>query len=147
DAVAQRKKKSKALVQSVLGNEEATNERLAAAAAEVKAKPAPAISYLLLDASELPSRLANLAGREGWWFVYRFELSAGKVKERLVHVVLLRDGDGFKPLSVTDGDAIAKLSGKECVGRSPAIIPVSAAQEAALEKAREEIVAQAIEGT
>ncbi|MFN7132813.1 MAG: helicase-related protein, partial [Myxococcales bacterium] len=147
EALAQHKKKSRALAMSVLGEENASNEQLAAAAREVKGKPTPAISYLQLNASELPARLASLAGREGWWFVYRCELSAGKPKERLLHLVLLRDGDGYKPLSVADGDAISKLSGRSCIGRSPPVIPVSAAQESALERAREEIVAQAIEGT
>ncbi len=144
-AIDRRKKGSRALAKAVLGKDEASNAQIEQAAREVRAKPAPAISYLSLNASELPARLASLAGSEGWWFVYRFEIPAARPPERLVHVVLLRDGDRFRSLSVTDGEAISRLSGKEPKGRSPAFISVAQAQEEALERARVEVLAVAQE--
>jgi hypothetical protein len=112
----------------------------------VRGKPAPAISYLALDGAELPSRLAHLSGAQGWWFVYRFEIPSGSPPERLVHVVLVNDGAGYRALGVADGEAIARLPGREAPGRSPSVSPVAAAQERALAAARDEVVAQAHDG-
>jgi superfamily II DNA or RNA helicase len=144
-AIERRKKGSRALTRAVLGREDATQAQVEEAARAVRGKPAPAISYLALNGAELPARLAHLAGSQGWWFVYRFEIASARPPERLVHLVLLRDGDGYRPLCVSDGDAIARLSGRAAPGRSPAAIPVAAAQEKALARARDEVVAQAHE--
>jgi hypothetical protein len=46
-------------------------------------------------------------------------------------------------LPLCDSEAIARLSGKEASGRSPAVLPVSAAQEAALVAARDEVSSDA----
>jgi len=115
------------------------------AARAVRGKPAPAISYLSLCGADLPARLAHLSGAQGWWFVYRFEIPTLRPPERLAHVVLLKDGGGYRALSVNDGEAIARLAGREARGRSPAALPVAAAQEKALASARDEVVAQAHE--
>ncbi|MBI5544095.1 MAG: DEAD/DEAH box helicase, partial [Deltaproteobacteria bacterium] len=144
-AIDRRKKGSRALAKAVLGREEATRAQVEQAAREVRGKPTPAISYVSLNASELPARLSSLAGSEGWWFVYRFEISGARPPERLVHIVLLRDGSSYRALALSDGDIIARLSGKEARGRSPAVLPVSAAQESALANARDEVAAQVAE--
>ncbi len=141
-AIERRKKGSRALAKAVLGKEEASRAQIEAATREVRGKPAPAISYLSLNASELPSRMSNLAGSEGWWFVYRFEIAGAKPPERLVHLALLRDGSSYRPLPLADAEALARLTGKEARGRAPAVIPVSSAQEAALANARDEVASQ-----
>ena len=141
-AIERRKKGSRALAKAVLGKEEASRAQLEQAMRELRGKPAPAISYVSLNASELPSRLASLTGSEGWWFVYRFEVTGARPPERLVHIVLVRNGSSYRALSLSDGEAIARLSGKEALGRSPAVLPVSAAQEAALASARDEVAEQ-----
>jgi superfamily II DNA or RNA helicase len=144
-AIERRKKGSRALTRAVLGHEEAAREKVEEAARAVRGKPAPAISYLSLNGADLPARLSHLTGSEGWWFVYRFEIASLRPPERLVHLVLLKDGSSYRALSVGDGEAIARLSGKEARGRSPAVLPVAAAQEKALGAARDEVVAQAHE--
>ncbi len=144
-AIERRKRNSRALAKAVLGREEVSRAQLEQAAREVRGKPAPAISYLQLDAAELPARMAYLAGSEGWWFVYRFEIAGVKPPERLVHLCLVRDGNAYRGLPIADGEAIARLSGKEARGRSAAALPVSAAQEKALQKAQDEVVALAQE--
>ncbi len=144
-AIERRKKGSRALTRAVLGHEEAARDKVEEAARTVRGKPTPAISYLSLSGADLPARLAHLTGSEGWWFVYRFEIAGLRPPERLVHVVLLKDGSAYRALSIADGEAIARLSGKAARGRSPAVLPVAAAQEKALNAAREEVVAQAHE--
>jgi superfamily II DNA or RNA helicase len=144
-AIEKRKRSRRALAKAVLGREGASPAQLEQATREVRGKPTPAINFLALNGSELPSRLASLAGSEGWWFVYRFEIAAAKPPERLVHLVLVREGDQYRALSVQDGEAIARLSGIQAEGRSPAALPVAKAQEAALQAARDEVCAQASE--
>jgi len=138
-AIERRRKGSRALAKAVLGNEEATSAQLEEASRELRCKPTPAISYLSLNASELPARLGHLTGSEGWWFVYRVEIAGAKPPERLVHLVLVRENNRYRALSVTDGDCIARLSGRTAYGRSPAALPVAAAQETALDAAMREV--------
>ena len=53
----------------VLGidGKQVTREQLAKVASAVRARTNDAITYLKLDASSLPGRMARLAGSEGWW--------------------------------------------------------------------------------
>ncbi len=141
-AIERRKRGSRALAKAVLGKEEASRAQTEAAIRELRSKPAPAISYVSLNASELPSRLSSLSGSEGWWFVYRFEVAGARPPERLVHIVLVRDGSTYRALPLSDGELVARLTGKAALGRCPAVLPVSAAQEAALANARDEVAGQ-----
>lgn len=138
-ALAARHQKRRALARSVLGKEEANDAQIDRLAQEVRNRPVPAVSYLQLDGSLLPPRLAHLIGREGWWFAYRIELTGAKVPERLAHVLLLRDGNQYFPLPLEDGDAVAQLSGEAAQGRFPAALPMAAAQERALAEALQTI--------
>lgn len=117
----------------------ASRAELERAAAEARATPIDPVTYLSLDASGLPARLASLAGKEGWWFVYRFDLSALHPDERMVHLVLLKEGNLFRPLPLADAAELSRLRAQPVSGRSPAPIPIAAAQEAALFAAKEEL--------
>ncbi len=144
-AISRRKNDSRALAKAVLGNEEASPDQIEQVSREVREKPAPAISYLSLNTSELPPRLSSLAGKEGWWFLYRFTVSGSKPPERLVHLMLIREGERYQALSLSEAEMIARLSGKEAPGRAPAVLSVSSAQEEALAAICEEIASQAQE--
>jgi hypothetical protein len=114
---------------------------VAKAAYSVRERTNDAVSYLQLDAASLPSRLARLAGSEGWWFVYKFELSGLKPEERLVHLVLIKDRDGtFRALPIADGEHFVKLAAKEERRRQPDAVSVSLVQEQALLAAKDELV-------
>jgi ERCC4-related helicase len=140
-AVARRRKGAKALASSVLGRNDITSkEQLRKAAGAVRDRPFEPVSYLQLDASDLPARLTKLSGSEGWWFVYRLETTGLRPEERLLHLVLVRDGSNFRVLPLEDGALFAKLSAKEETRRKPEPISVSAAQERALEAAKNEWV-------
>jgi superfamily II DNA or RNA helicase len=146
-AVQRRGRDAEALTASVLGGARRDRKSVNEAASAVKAQLSEAISYLQLDASGLPPHLARLSGREGWWFVYRFSLGGLKPEERLVHLVLVREGDSFRALSLADGAHLARLPAQEePVRRAPAIA-VSSAQEAALGALREELLAEVNERT
>lgn len=138
-ALASRTQKRRALARSVLGRDEASDAQIDRLAHEVRNRPMPAVSYLQLDGSQLPPRLAHLIGREGWWFAYRLELTGAKVPERLAHVLLLRDGNQYVPLPLDDGEAVAQLNGEAAKGRFPAALPMAAAQEQALAEALQSI--------
>lgn len=142
DALEKRQQGARALTGSVLGNRAAGRLQVAKAAYAVRDRTHDAVSYLQLDASGLPSRLARLAGNEGWWFVYKFETTGVKPEERLVHLVLVleRDGKGFRVLPLTDGEHFAKLAAKEERLRRPTSASVSLMQEQAIVAAKEEIV-------
>ncbi|XXF80598.1 SNF2-related protein [Myxococcaceae bacterium GXIMD 01537] len=143
EVLAKRQQGARALTGSVLGNQGAAAGRLqvAKAAYSVRERTHDAINYLQLDASGLPSRLARLAGSEGWWFVYKFETTGLKPEEKLVHLVVVRDRDGsFRPLPVQDGEHFAKLVAKEERHRQPAPVSVSLMQEQALVTAKDEII-------
>jgi len=81
-----------------------------------------------------------LVGREGWWFAYRFETTGLKPEEKLVHLVLILEGDGFRPLPLTDSERFLDLPAVEEGARGPAGGTVAHAQEQALLACREEIL-------
>jgi len=103
----------------------------------VRSRPADGVHWLQLDASALPSRLARLAGGEGWWFVYRFEATGLLPDERLLHLVLLKERDGFRALPPEDAALLVRVPAREGQLRPPAAISVAHAQERALSAARE----------
>jgi hypothetical protein len=98
------------------------------------------VSYLSLDASALPARLSHLAGADGWWFAYRFDVSGLRPEERLLHLVLVRDGDAFRALPLQDAEHFLRLPARDEHRRAPPPVSVTAAQERALAQAREELV-------
>lgn len=110
--------------------EESVRKGLARSKAMAKLKSEPLEGVCRLQLTHPP-----LAGAEGWWFVYRFEAGG---TESIVHVVLVRDGDGWKPLSLGDGEALMKAPAIEAQVPLPAV-SVAAAQEAALNAARDEV--------
>ncbi|MBZ4401393.1 SNF2-related protein [Myxococcus sp. MISCRS1] len=141
EALAKRQQEARALTSSVLGSRTSGRLEIAKAAYAVKERKQDAVSYLQLDASGLPSRLARLAGSEGWWFVYKFETTGLKPEEKLVHLVLVKDREGnFRALPLQDGAHFVKLSAKDEKRRQPAPVSVQLMQEQALVAAKDEIV-------
>ncbi|HZI11106.1 MAG TPA: SNF2-related protein, partial [Myxococcus sp.] len=141
EALAKRQQEARALTSSVLGSRTSGRLEVAKAAYAVKERTQDAVAYLQLDASGLPSRLARLAGSEGWWFAYKFETTGLKPEEKLVHLVLVRDRDGgFRALPLQDGAHFVKLAAKEEKRRQPAPVSVQLMQEQALVAAKDEIV-------
>jgi superfamily II DNA or RNA helicase len=140
EALAKRMSRARALTRAVLGVAKTGRSEVRRAATEVRQRPAETVSYLRLDATTLPGRLRHLAGKEGWWFVYRVELSGLVPEERLCHLILLRHGDGFRALSLTDGEALAKLAAVEDAEKAPPPISVSSFLEQAQLSAREELL-------
>ncbi len=140
EAVSRRAQSEKSLSGSVLGTQGTGRRTLALAAKEVRARTTDAVSYLALDGATLPPRLASLQGKEGWWFAYRFELSGLKPEERLVHVALLKQGDGFRALPVADTDELPRVAAREETARKPAATSVALAHEQAVVAARDELV-------
>jgi hypothetical protein len=116
--------------------------RLVRAAAEkVKARPQDAVAMLELPSRALPARLGKLAGREGWWFAYKFSLEALVSEERVVHLVLWYDGERFSALPLDEADAFATLPAAEARGGPRgATAPIGPAQEEALAAIRAELL-------
>jgi superfamily II DNA/RNA helicase len=141
EVLARRQQEARALTGSVLGSRASGRLQVAKAAYAVRDRTHDAITYLQLDAAGLPSRLARLAGSEGWWFVYKFELSGLKPEEKLVHLVLVRDKDGgFRALPMADGAHFVKLAAKVEKRRQPEAVSVSLLQEQALLAAKDELL-------
>ncbi|HVG59161.1 MAG TPA: ATP-dependent helicase, partial [Hyalangium sp.] len=141
EVLARRQQEARALTGSVLGNRASGRLQVAKAAYAVRDRTHDAITYLQLDAAGLPSRLARLAGSEGWWFVYKFELTGLKPEEKLVHLVLVRDKDGgFRALPVADGAHFVKLAARVEKRRQPEAVSVSLLQEQALLAAKDELL-------
>jgi hypothetical protein len=151
EAVARREAEEDALVESVFeeGTPADTGEpgreapargrsrraRLVRAAAEkVRARAQDAVSFLELPSRNLPASLGALAGREGWWFAYKFSFDALVSEEKVVHLVLWFDGDGFRVLPQEEAAAFAALPADEVRGGPRgATVSIGAAQEEALQ--------------
>jgi superfamily II DNA or RNA helicase len=150
EALARREADEEALVESVFQGEDAPlpppesapdevrprarRAKLARAAAEaVKARPQDAVSMLDVNARALPPGLEQLAGREGWWFVYRFAHEGIVSEDRVAHLVLWSDGERFRALPQDAAEAFSRLPAREAkAGRGGAVMPIGAAQEEAL---------------
>jgi hypothetical protein len=106
---------------------------LKVAADKVKARPQDAVAMLDLRSSRLPARLGKLAGREGWWFAYKFSIDALVSEERVVHLVLWHDGERFHALPIDEAAELAALPAEEARGGPRgATVPIGATQEEAL---------------
>jgi len=146
EAVARREAEEDALVAAVFEEEPPEPEREAArpgrtkraklvraAAEKVRARAQDAVSFLDVPARNLPASLGALAGREGWWFAYKFGFDALVSDERVVHLVLWFDGERFRTLPQEEADAFAALPADEArAGPRGATISIGAAQEEAL---------------
>jgi hypothetical protein len=123
----------------VLGAPAKSRSQVAAAAAQVKGRPAEVAHYVKLDGASLIGDLASLRGKEGWWFVWKFEVTGPFTEDQLLHVVLVREGENFRAVRV-DGAALARVPALEESVKRPAPLSVADAHEAALEKARDELL-------
>jgi hypothetical protein len=104
-----------------------------AAAERIRSRPQDAVSFLELPNRLLPASLGKLAGREGWWFAYKYAFDALVSEERVVHLVLWFDGERFHALSPDDADAFAALPAEETqAGPRGATVSIGEAQEQAL---------------
>jgi superfamily II DNA or RNA helicase len=113
-----------------------------AAADKVRARPQDAVSFLEIPARHLPASLGVLAGREGWWFAYRYAFDALVSEERIVHLVLSYDGERFHTLSAEDAEAFAALPAAEAkAGPRGATASIGEAQEEALAGAHARLLA------
>jgi superfamily II DNA or RNA helicase len=140
-AVDRRRRSSRDFARAVLGRP-ASPATVARAAGAVRAAPLDGVHWLQLDAAALPARLARLAGTEGWWFAYRFATTGLLPEERLLHLVLLRDRDGFRALPLEDAELLARLPAREGQPRPPAAVSVAVDQERALVAAREALLCE-----
>jgi hypothetical protein len=138
-AVALHREQARALTASILGSPEASRARISAAAALVRERPAPPVSFLRLDSASLPPNLVGLVGCEGWWFAYRFDTTGLKPGQRLAHLVLTRNGENFQALSAEDSAHFLRLPAREEPSGRPTGLSVAAAHEQALAAIRDEI--------
>jgi superfamily II DNA or RNA helicase len=155
DAVSRREAEEEALVRSLLEPgaaaaapgepaPRARRARLARAAAEsVRARSPEPVSFLELDARALPVPLSHLAGREGWWFAYRFAFEGLAPEERVAHLVLWSDGQAFRELGPEAAEAFARVPAREARGTPAGAVPVGPAQEAALAALEARLLAEA----
>ncbi|HEX9051204.1 MAG TPA: SNF2-related protein [Anaeromyxobacter sp.] len=159
EAVARREAEEDALVASVFDGEDAAAERepepegrgrgkkgrgtlVRAAAEKVRARPQDAVSFLEIASRLLPASLGKLAGREGWWFAYKFGFDAIASEEKVAHLVLWFDGERFWPLSAEDADAFAALPAEEAkAGPRGATVSIGTAQEEALQALHDRLLA------
>jgi hypothetical protein len=104
-----------------------------AAAEKIRARQQDAVSFLEIPNRLLPASLGKLAGREGWWFAYKYTLDALVSEERVAHLVLWFDGERFHALADGDADAFSALPAEEAAaGPRGATVSIGAAQEEAL---------------
>ena len=152
DAVARREADEDALVRSVLAGgatlpapdvpagatPRTRRARMARAAADVvKGRPAEAVHRLEIDSRSLSARLGHLAGREGWWFAWRFQFGGLAPEERVTHLVLWHDGRAWQGLDAADAAAFAALPARPGSGATGGAAPLGAAPEEALARLHE----------
>ena len=112
------------------------------AAEKIRARAQDAVSFLEVPAVNLPARLGRLAGREGWWFVYKFAFDALVSEEKIVHLVLWHDGERFHALAPEEAEAFAALPAEEAkAGPRGATVSIGSAQEEALQAVHARLVA------
>jgi superfamily II DNA or RNA helicase len=109
---------------------------------KVRARAHDAVSFLDVPAVNLPARLGRLAGREGWWFVYKFALDALVTDEKVVHLVLWHDGESFHALTAEEAELFAALPAEEVKGGPRgATVAIGSVQEEALAALHARLVA------
>jgi hypothetical protein len=156
EAVARREAEEEALLAAVEAEEAAPPEpeapargrsrrakRVQAAAEKIRARSQDAVSFLEVEDRALPAELGKLAGREGWWFAYRYSLDALVSEERMVHLVLWTDGERFHALPAEEAEAFAGLSARESKGGPRgATTSIGEAQEQALAALHAKLLAE-----
>jgi hypothetical protein len=106
------------------------------------------VSLLELDARALPPPLSELAGREGWWFAYKFGFDALASEEKVSHLVLWSDGDRFRALQPDMAELFAQAPAREARGAlRGGAVPLGAAQEEALAAVSQRLLADFTERT
>ncbi|HYD43508.1 MAG TPA: SNF2-related protein [Anaeromyxobacter sp.] len=157
EAVARREAEEEALLAAVEADEAPAPEpepeapargrsrrakRVQAAAERIRARPQDAVSFLEIEDRALPAALGKLAGREGWWFAYRYAFDALVSEERLVHLVLWTDGERFHALPLEEAEVFAALPAREGKGGPRgATTSIGEAQEQALAALHARLVA------
>jgi SNF2-related domain/Helicase conserved C-terminal domain len=159
EAVARREADEEALVRSVFDGDapppvpepspadarpRARRARLAKAAAEaVKTRPQEAVALLEVDARALPPALAELTGREGWWFAYKFGFDGLAPEEKVAHLILWADGDRYRALQPDAAESFALLPAREARGAlRGGSIPMGTAHEEALASLSSRLLAE-----
>jgi hypothetical protein len=111
----------------------------------VRARAPEAVHRVDVDARSLPARLGHLAGREGWWFAWRIAHSGLAPEERLVHLVLWHDGEGWRALDAADAAAFAALPARDGRGASGGTVPLEEAPDRELARLSAALLAEAEE--
>jgi superfamily II DNA or RNA helicase len=112
-----------------------------AAAEKVRARPQDQVAFLELASRDLPPSLGILAGREGWWFAYKYTLDALLSEEKVVHLVLWFDGERFRALPQEAAEAFAALPADESrAGPRGATVSIGDQQEVELAAIRAKLV-------
>jgi superfamily II DNA or RNA helicase len=142
-AVVKRKQSESDLAQAVLGGPTTGRKQLSLAAKEVRARSSDDLTLLSLDSSSLPPKLLHLCGKEGYWFAYRFEVAGLVPEDKIIHLILTKQGDGFRALPLEDGACFARLPAKEETQRSKSQLSVTLDHEKAVTLANDEILRQA----
>ncbi len=127
----------------MLGTASVGRRQLALAAREVRARTDDAVTQLVLDGSTLPPKLEQLQGREGWWYAYRFELTGLKPEERVVHIVCMKHGEGWRVVPWSDAELLPRTLAKESGDRTPPPNLPTLEHEKALMAAKDELTRQA----
>ena len=141
EAIAHHREEGRALARSILaGDAEPRAAQVIEVVGQIRSARPPDISYLKLDASFLPSKCSSLAGKEGWWLVYRVDTTGLLPEPKLVHLVLLRDGDGFRALAMEKAQHFLCLPATAETHRRPPGISIASAHEAALSSLSEEAI-------
>ena len=110
-----------------------------AAAKMIKSQPIDDTCFLKLDAGKAPPALSGLFGREGYWYLYKFVAGEVDPDERIVHVVLVREGNVFRSLDPETSALFVEVPARETVKRpvNEATGPtLTAARDSALMKAQ-----------
>ncbi len=137
-ALARYCEEGRALVRSVLGEDSQPGRvPIQQAIEKVRAKSCAELCYLRIDAAYLPNGLLPLVGSDGWWLAYRLETSGLAPEAKLIHLVLVRDQNHFRPLSDSEGEQFLGLPATEEKHRRPDGVSLSAAHEIALTAIRE----------
>ncbi|MBL8936518.1 MAG: ATP-dependent helicase, partial [Archangium sp.] len=134
-----RKANEEQLTGAVLGKAVTGRKQLQLAAKEVRSRVTDAGSQIVIDGSTLPSTLDHLQGKEGWWYVYRFEISGLKPEEKLVHLLLYKHGESFRVVPWADGEGMARAQAKEISGRTQSVNSPTLVHEQAIMAAKDEI--------
>ncbi|MBM4780609.1 MAG: DEAD/DEAH box helicase family protein [Archangiaceae bacterium] len=138
-ALKTRKANEEQLTGAVLGKAVTGRKQLQLAAKEVRSRVTDAASQIVIDGSTLPSTLDHLQGKEGWWYVYRFEISGLKPEEKLVHLLLYKHGESFRVVPWADGEGMARAQAKEISGRTQSVNSPTLVHEQAIMAAKDEI--------